>query len=154
MRKLVSSVLAAIGFLVSTSAPAQPIKIGAPQPVTGPDAPFGDKFKKAYSMALEEINAAGGVNGRKLEILIEDHQAKNQLAATVAEKLITEEKVLAMTGGRASGQAMEIASICQRLKTPYLVDHPSADMITAAPIVFPNSVLSYTTAADFGIAPG
>jgi branched-chain amino acid transport system substrate-binding protein len=131
MRKLVSSVLATIGVLVSTSALAQPIKIGAPQPVTGPDAPFGDKFKKAYSMAVEEINAAGGVNGRKLEILIEDHQAKNQLAATVAEKLITEEKVLVMTGGRASGQAMEIASICQRLKTPYLVDHPSADMITA-----------------------
>src|ERR1035438_9564548 len=131
MRKLVSSALAAIGVLVSTSVLAQPIKIGAPQPMTGPDAPFGDKFKKAYTMALEEINAAGGVNGRKLEILIEDHQAKNQLAATVAEKLITEEKVLVMTGGRGSGQAMEIASICQRLKTPYLVDHPSADMITS-----------------------
>ena len=53
MRKLVSSVLVTIGVLVSTSALAQPIKIGAPQPVTGPDAPFGDKFKKAYSMALE-----------------------------------------------------------------------------------------------------
>lgn len=131
MRKLVSSVLALIGVLVSTSVLAQPIKIGAPQPVTGPDAPFGDKFKKAYSMAVEEINAAGGVNGRKLEVLLEDHQAKNQLAATVAEKLITEDKVLVMTGGRASGQAMEIASVCQRLKTPYLVDHPSADMITA-----------------------
>jgi branched-chain amino acid transport system substrate-binding protein len=49
----------------------------------------------------------------------------------VAEKLISQEKVLVMTGGRASGQAMEIASVSQRLKTPYLVDHPSADMITA-----------------------
>jgi len=131
MRRLVSSALAAIGVLVSTSVLAQPIKIGAPQPMTGPDAPFGDKFKKAYTMAQEEINAAGGVNGRKLEILIEDHQAKNQLAATVAEKLITQDNVLVMTGGRGSGQAMEVASICQRLKTPYLVDHPSADMITA-----------------------
>ena len=131
MRRVMSQALAAMGVLVSTSMLAQPIRIGAPQPVTGPDAPFGDKFKKAYGMALEEINAAGGINGRKLEIVIEDHQAKNQLAATVAEKLITEGKVLAMTGGRASGQAMEIASVCQRLKTPYLVDHPSADMITA-----------------------
>jgi branched-chain amino acid transport system substrate-binding protein len=131
MRRLISSALTFLGVLASTSLLAQPIKIGAPQPMTGPDAPFGDKFKKAYAMAQEEINAAGGVNGRKLEILIEDHQAKNQLAATVAEKLITEEKVLAMTGGRGSGQAMEVASVCQRLKTPYLVDHPSADMITA-----------------------
>lgn len=129
MRKLVSSFL--LSAVLAAPALAQTIKIGAPQPLTGPDAPFGDKFKKAYGMAIEEINAAGGVNGRKLEIVIEDHQAKNALAATVAEKLITSEKVLAVTGGRASGQAMEIASVCQRMKTPYLVDHPSADMITA-----------------------
>jgi branched-chain amino acid transport system substrate-binding protein len=128
MRSLVSSLL--LSALFTGQALAQPIRIGAPQPMTGPDAPFGDKFKKAYGMAIEEINAAGGVNGRKLEIVIEDHQAKNALAATVAEKLISSEKVLVMTGGRASGQAMEIASVCQRLKTPYLVDHPSADMIT------------------------
>lgn len=107
------------------------LKIGAPQPMTGPDAPFGDKFKKAYSMAVEEINAAGGVNGKKLEVIIDDHQAKNPLAATVAEKLINQEKVLILTGGRASGQAVEIASVAQRLKTPYLVDHPSADIITS-----------------------
>jgi branched-chain amino acid transport system substrate-binding protein len=131
MRKIVLTAVALLAALSSSPAAAQTIKIGAPQPMTGPDAPFGDKFKKAYSMALEEINAAGGVKGRKLEVVIEDHTAKNQLAATVAEKLITQEKVLVMTGGRASGQAMEIASVCQRLKTPYLVDHPSADMITA-----------------------
>jgi branched-chain amino acid transport system substrate-binding protein len=107
------------------------LKIGAPQPMTGSDAPFGDKFKKAYSLAVEEINAAGGVNGKKIEVIIEDHQAKNALAATVAEKLINQEKVLILTGGRASGQAVEIASVAQRLKTPYLVDHPSADIITA-----------------------
>jgi branched-chain amino acid transport system substrate-binding protein len=130
MKRLVLRTLSVLGVLAAATAMAQPIKIGAPQPMTGPDAPFGDKFKKAYGMAIEEINAAGGVNGRKLEIVIEDHQAKNQLAATVAEKLITQEKVLVMTGGRASGQAMEIASVSQRLKTPYLVDHPSADMIT------------------------
>jgi branched-chain amino acid transport system substrate-binding protein len=135
MRKLVvmsSALLAVLGaVLFAAPARAQTMKIGAPQPMTGPDAPFGDKFKKAYGMAVEEINAAGGVNGRKLEVVIEDHQAKNALAATIAEKLITQEKVLVMTGGRASGQAMEIASVTQRLKTPYLVDHPSADMITA-----------------------
>ncbi|MBI4966256.1 MAG: ABC transporter substrate-binding protein [Desulfomonile tiedjei] len=107
------------------------LKIGAPQPMTGPDAPFGDKFKKAYSLAVEEINGAGGVNGKKIEVIIEDHQAKNPLAATVTEKLITQNKVLVLTGGRASGQAVEIASVAQRLKTPYVVDHPSADIITA-----------------------
>ena len=130
MRKLMLAALLA-GVTVAPPALAQTLKIGAPQPITGPDAPFGDKFKKAYAMAVEEINAAGGVNGKKIEVILEDHQAKNALAATVAEKLITQEQVLVMTGGRASGQAMEIASVCQRMKTPYLVDHPSADMITA-----------------------
>lgn len=133
MRRLASlSVLFVIGLAASSATLAQQtLKIGAPQPMTGPDAPFGDKFKKAYSMAVEEINAAGGIQGKKLEVIIEDHQAKNALAATVAEKLITQEKVLILTGGRASGQAVEIASVAQRLKTPYLVDHPSADIITA-----------------------
>lgn len=127
MRKLT---LLAVLCCLAAPVSAQTLKIGAPQPMTGPDAPFGDKFKKAYGMAVEEINAAGGVNGKKLEVVIEDHMAKNALAATVAEKLITQEKVLVLTGGRASGQAMEVASVAHRLKTPYLVDHPSADMIT------------------------
>ncbi len=135
MRKLrLLSIIAAaltVAFATSAYAAEGTLKIGAPQPMTGPDAPFGDKFKKAYSMAVEEINAAGGVNGKKLEVILEDHQAKNPLAATVAEKLITQEKVLILTGGRASGQAVEIASVAQRLKTPYLVDHPSADIITS-----------------------
>jgi branched-chain amino acid transport system substrate-binding protein len=122
-----------VPLLLAFAAPAaaQTLKIGAPQPMTGPDAPFGDKFKKAYSLAVEEINAKGGVNGKKLEVVLEDHQAKNALAATVTEKLITQGQVLVMTGGRASGQAVEIASVCQRMKTPYLVDHPSADIITS-----------------------
>jgi len=129
-----SKLLAVVTLSVAMSSAAlaqDALKIGAPQPMTGPDAPFGDKFKKAYSMAVEEINAKGGVNGRKIEVILEDHQAKNPLAATVAEKLITQEKVLVLTGGRASGQAVEIASVAQRLKTPYMVDHPSADVITS-----------------------
>lgn len=129
--KLKLATFAAAVLLGITPAAAQTLKIGAPQPMTGSDAPFGDKFKKAYGMAVEEINAKGGVNGKKIEVIIEDHQAKNALAATVTEKLITQQKVLVITGGRASGQAVEIASVAQRLKTPYLVDHPSADIITS-----------------------
>jgi branched-chain amino acid transport system substrate-binding protein len=129
-----SKILAVLSLSLALSSGGlaqETLKIGAPQPMTGPDAPFGDKFQKAYSMAVEEINAKGGVNGRKIEVIIEDHQAKNPLAATVAEKLITQNQVLVLTGGRASGQAVEIASVAQRLKTPYMVDHPSADIITS-----------------------
>lgn len=124
------AVLCVLALSIPVSA-QDTLKIGAPQPMTGPDAPFGAKFKKAYDLAIEEINGAGGINGKKLEVVIEDHQAKNPLAATVTEKLINQAKVLVLTGGRASGQAVEIASVAQRLKTPYVVDHPSADIITA-----------------------
>ena len=103
MRKSLIVFMAAF-FLVIMSIPSiaqDTLKIGAPQPMTGPDAPFGSKFKKAYDLALEEINAKGGAQGKKMEVIIEDHQAKNPLAATVTEKLITQYKVLALTGGRA-----------------------------------------------------
>src|SRR5262249_29151807 len=108
-RSIIRWLAVALAFTSTTLFAQDTLKIGAPQPMTGPDAPFGDKFKKAYSMAVEEINAKGGVNGKKLELIIEDHQAKNPLAATTAEKLITQNQVLVLTGGRASGQAMEIA---------------------------------------------
>ena len=131
MRRSFIFVVFLLGLMVVSAAAQDTLKIGAPQPMTGPDAPFGSKFKKAYDLALEEINAAGGAHGKKIEVIIEDHQAKNPLAATVTEKLINQYKVLALTGGRASGQAVEIASVAQRLKTPYVVDHPSADIITS-----------------------
>src|SRR5262249_23265425 len=127
--RLAAMLLAALASAAFAQQP--PLLIGAPQPMTGPDAPFGDKFKKAYTMAVAQINATRRVNGRQIKVRIEESQANNPLAATVAEKLITQEKVLILTGGRASGQAVEIASVAQRLKTPYMVDHPSADLITA-----------------------
>ena len=58
MRKLMLATLLA-GAVLAPPALAQTLKIGAPQPMTGPDAPFGDKFKKAYAMAVEEFNASG-----------------------------------------------------------------------------------------------
>src|SRR5262249_41947417 len=121
-----------LSLALSSGALAQgTLKTGGPQPMTGPDAPFRDKFQKAYSMAVEEINAKGGINGRKIEVIIEDHQAKNPLAATVAEKLITQQQVLVLTGGRASRQAVEIALVAQRLKKPDMGGHPSARNVNA-----------------------
>ena len=79
MRRFLAFGLVFAMLLAGAALPAaaqDTLKIGAPQPMTGPDAPFGDKFKKAYGMAVEEINAKGGVNGKKIEVIIDDHQAK------------------------------------------------------------------------------
>src|SRR2546430_16326334 len=95
----------AAGFFLGPAAAAPAVaqdtlKIGAPQPMTGPDAPFGDKFKKAYGMAVGEINAKGGVNGKQIEVILDDHPAQNALAPTVAEKVIPPTKGPVLTRGR------------------------------------------------------
>lgn len=118
------------GAVVSaTPATATPVLIGTVQPMSGPYAAFGVKFFQAYSLAVEEINAAGGVNGRPLKIFFEDSQDKLDLAQTAARRLI-QKNVLAIIGGRLSGAGLAIAQIVEREQIPYLVDHPSADIIT------------------------
>jgi branched-chain amino acid transport system substrate-binding protein len=108
------------------------IVIGTVQPLSGPYAAFGVKFYQAYNMAADEINAAGGLNGRPIKIQFEDSQDKADLAQTAARKLVEDPKVLAIIGGRLSGAGMAIGQVAEQQQIPYLVDHPSADAITKA----------------------
>lgn len=119
-------------FLISSplSKAAEPIYIGTVQPVTGPYAAFGTKFYQAYNIAADEINAKGGIKGRPIKIVFEDSQDKMDLGQTAAEKLIARKEIIAIIGGRLSGVGYAIAQICERAKMPYLVDHPSADIVT------------------------
>ena len=104
--------------------------IGAVLPMTGPAAVFGEKFDNAYSMAVDEINAAGGVNGIMLEILIEDSQERPEVGSTAAERLINNEDVGVLTGGRSSGVTFAVARIADQYQMPYLIDHGSTDLAT------------------------
>jgi branched-chain amino acid transport system substrate-binding protein len=120
-------------FTVSAGSPAatgEPILIGTIQPMTGPYAAFGVKFYQAYNLAADEINAAGGIKGRPIQIVFEDSQDKLDLAQTAARKLVENPKIVALMGGRLSGAGMSIAQIAEREHVAYLVDHPSADIIT------------------------
>src|ERR1700752_2310490 len=78
------------------SAPAEakgePIMIGTIQPLTGPYAAFGVKFYQAYNMAADEINAAGGIKGRPIQIAFEDSQDKLDLAQTADRKMVEKPK--------------------------------------------------------------
>lgn len=108
----------------------QPIKIGAVLPMTGPAAVFGEKFDRAYNMAIEDINAAGGINGRPLEIVIEDSQERPQVGKIATEKLVANPDILALTGGRSSGVTLIEAQVAEENKVPYLIDHGSSDLAT------------------------
>jgi branched-chain amino acid transport system substrate-binding protein len=94
------------------------IKVGEYASLTGKEATFGVSSHEGTLMAIEEINAAGGVLGKKLELLTEDTQSKPGEPATVVNKLIARDGVVAMLGEVASSRSLEAAPICQQNSIP------------------------------------
>jgi branched-chain amino acid transport system substrate-binding protein len=96
------------------------IKVGEFASLTGKDATFGISSHEGTLMAVEEINAAGGVLGKKLELLTEDTQCKAGESATVVNKLVSRDNVVAILGEVASSRSLEAAPICQQNKIPMI----------------------------------
>lgn len=96
------------------------IKVGEFASLTGKDATFGISSHEGTLMAIEEINAAGGVLGKKLELLTEDTQCKAGESATVVNKLVSRDNVIAILGEVASSRSLEAAPICQQNKIPMI----------------------------------
>jgi branched-chain amino acid transport system substrate-binding protein len=104
----------------SGSSGADTIKVGEYASLTGKDATFGISSHEGTLMAIEEINAAGGVLGKKLELLTEDTQCKAGEPATVVNKLITRDNVVAVLGEVASSRSLEAAPVCQANSVPMI----------------------------------
>jgi branched-chain amino acid transport system substrate-binding protein len=115
----IAAVLALAGL--PAAAPAQEtIKIGEYASLTGKEAAFGNSSHNGTELALEEINAAGGVLGRQIELITEDDQSKQGEAATIVKKLISRDKVVGILGEVASSRSLEAAPICQAYKVPMI----------------------------------
>ncbi|QKY68288.1 ABC transporter substrate-binding protein [Lentibacillus sp. CBA3610] len=138
----------------NASSEGDTIKIGAVLPMTGGNAVFGEKFEQAYTMAAEEINEAGGVNGKEIEIVIEDSEGDAQNARSATEKLVSDDGILALTGGRSSGVTLVEAQVAEENQIPYLIDHGSSDLATMEGYtyvyrlnptagMYPNALLDY-----------
>ena len=112
--------LVAFALLTSIACAAEPIKVGHYASLTGKEAAFGVATRKGVLLAVEELNAKGGVLGRPIEYLVEDIQSKAGDSATVVKKLISRDKVVAMIGGNASANSLEAAPICQNAKIPMM----------------------------------
>ncbi len=108
------------------------VKVGIVLPTTGSLAKFGEIERDAFLMAQEEINAAGGINGLKLELLIEDTTGRPEVGRSVVEKLITKDKVVMIGGGYSSSVTYATAGVCQQNNMPFLVNTGSADKITTS----------------------
>ncbi len=107
-------------FFVLPVRAADPIKIGQYGAFTGKEAAFGVSARKGVIMAVEELNAAGGVLGRPLELLTEDNQSKQGESATIVKKFINRDKVVAVLGGNASSNSLEAAPVCQTARIPMI----------------------------------
>ncbi len=96
------------------------IPIGEFASMSGATASFGQASHKGTQMAIDEINASGGVLGQKLRLITEDDQSRAGEAATVVRKLIAREHIVALLGEVASSRSLEAAPICQQAGIPMI----------------------------------
>ena len=96
------------------AATSSEIVVGEVASLTGGTATFGKSSHAGTQMAIDEVNAAGGVLGKKIKLITEDDQSKQGEAGIVAKKLISRENVVALLGEVASGRSLEMAPIAQK----------------------------------------
>jgi branched-chain amino acid transport system substrate-binding protein len=121
-------------FLLSLAAvpllAADAFDLTIPLPLTGKQAKFGEIMKRSYEMAAEEINAKGGIKGKKFVLSFEDSGAKPEIARAIVEKLIDVKKQPIIVGEYTSSCAKAVAAVAEERKTPYLVVASADDDIT------------------------
>src|SRR5258705_70767 len=112
-----------VALAVTTCAPnkeAAEIVVGEYGSLTGSEATFGQSTHNGITLAVEEINAAGGIAGRKIRVITEDDQSKAEEAANAVTKLISSNDVSAIIGEVASSNSLAAAPICQQNKVPMI----------------------------------
>lgn len=124
--------LALTGCKKSSTASADTIVIGEVAAMTGGTATFGQSSHAGTAMAVDEINAAGGLLGKQVKLITEDDQSKQGEAGTVVKKLISREGAIAILGEVASGRSLEMAPICQKSGVPMISPASTNPKVTEA----------------------
>ncbi len=133
--------LLALALAAAFSANAADIKLGMAEALSGGAAQYGISIRNGFQLAADEINAAGGVNGDKLQLVIEDEQGKKEEAINVFKKLIFQDKVLMVFGPTLSNSAQAADPVAQAAKVVAFGTSNTADGITSiGDYVFRNSV--------------
>ncbi len=130
---MVLALALAASLMFMSGPPAQAagtIKVGVVLPLTGKQAKFGEIEKKSFLLALDEINSKGGINGKKIDLLIEDDTSKPDVGRSAIEKLISQDKVIVVGGGYSSSVTFGMCAVAQQHKVPFVVNTGAADKIT------------------------
>ena len=141
-------VAAALMTLAMSSQAADPIKIGVSGPYTGGSAPMGVSMRDGVKLAVAEINAAGGVLGRPLQVVERDDEAKNERGVQIAQELINKEKVVATVGFINTGVALASQRFYQEAKIPVINNVATGTVITKQFEKDKDNYVFRTSAAD------
>jgi branched-chain amino acid transport system substrate-binding protein len=106
------------------------IKIGLSGALTGGDAILGQTQREGVQLAVDEINGAGGINGRKIELVTEDEANDPSRMAQIAQKFVSQDRVTAILGGTNDGTAQVLAKVAEKAETPLVVPFANGDQIT------------------------
>ena len=106
------------------------IVIGEFGSLTGTTATFGISTRNGIDLAIEEVNQAGGVLGKKIRVIVEDDQGKPEEAQTVVTKLINKDRVVAVLGEVASSRSLAAAPVCQNNRIPMITPSSTNPKVT------------------------
>jgi branched-chain amino acid transport system substrate-binding protein len=132
MKLRVLTMLLALALAMPLTAEAQkPIKVGFPMILSGPGALFGEPAAKGAQMFVDEINAKGGVLGRKLELLPRDTKGNADEAVRVSRELILKENVDFLVGTLTSAEGPAVSVVAKENKVVFIAPIPKTDQLTA-----------------------
>jgi len=154
MRKFVALVTTAAilaGGIITGVNAQETIKIGVTQPLTGAFAASGNYVAQGAKIAEDEINKAGGVLGKKIQLIIEDNKSNPTEAVSTVEKLITKDKVPVLIGAWSSTLTLAVMPKLEEYKVPMIVETSSSGKITTSgnPYIFRISPTSAMEAKSF-----
>ena len=129
--------LAALLALPLSAEAQKPIKVGVPLPLSGPPALFGEPASKGAQMYVDELNAKGGVLGRRIELLIRDSKADANEAVRVSRELILKENVDFLMGTLTSAEGPAVSVVAKENKIVFIAPIPKTDQLTAADKLHP-----------------
>jgi branched-chain amino acid transport system substrate-binding protein len=124
------AVASAVLSIAGIAAAADPIKIGVAGPFTGGSSSMGVSMRDGVRLATEEINKAGGVLGRKIQLVERDDEAKNERGVQIAQELISKEKVAATVGYINTGVALASQRFFQEAKIPVMNNVATGSLVT------------------------
>ena len=116
-------------FCLPIQASGENLKIGVTLPITGPCADIGQHGKRGLLLAVEEINASGGILGRQIELVIADDESNPAAGVAAAERLITRDNVDLMAGTYNSSVAMAVMDVPAKYEMPYIIGGATSDQI-------------------------